>query len=69
MMWDKDFDYRRDVYYRFVANLTNQNNSLIIGSAVMLFIFVLLSIRSRKQMHRRFLKKTILPEQNEVKGE
>jgi len=35
----------------------------------MLFIFVLLSIRSRKQMHRRFLKKTILPEQNEVKGE
>ena len=66
---DKDFDYRRDVYYRFVANLTNQNNFLIIGSAVMLFIFLLLSIRSRKQMHRRFLKKTILPKQNEVKGE
>ena len=66
---DEDFDYRRNAYYRFVANLTNQNNYLIIGSFVMLILFMLLGIRSRRQMHGRFLRKTAKPNPTKGKGE
>ena len=66
---DENFDYRRNAYYRFVANLTSQNNYLIIGSAVMLVIFVLLGIRSRRQMHNRFLKKIVETNANQGEGE
>lgn len=51
------FNYHRDAYYRFVANLSNQNHTLIGVSAAVQLLFFLLSIRSRRQMHKRFLKK------------
>ena len=53
----EDFDYKRNVYYRFVANISNQNHTLIGISIVVLLLFLLLMIRSRRQMHRRFLYK------------
>lgn len=59
---DENFNYRRDVYYRFVANLTQQNYYLIGLSTVVLIVFLALGRRSRKQMHKRFLKK-IVPEE------
>ena len=52
-----DHDYKRDTYYRFVANLSNQNHFLIGLSIVVLLTFLLLIRRSRKQMHERFLHK------------
>ncbi len=55
--FDGNHDYKRDIYYRFVANLKNQNRLLIGLSAVVLFLFLLLAVQSRKQMHRRFLKR------------
>ena len=54
---DGEFDYRRNEYYRFVANLNNQNHFLIGVSAVVLVLFLVLGYQSRKQMHKRFLKK------------
>lgn len=51
------FDYKRNVYYRFVADLANQNRFLIAVSAVVLALFLILGLRSRRQMHKRFLKK------------
>lgn len=56
--YDADFDYKRNEYYRFVANLKNQNQFLIGISAVVLVLFVALGVQSRGQMHRRFLKKS-----------
>ena len=55
--FDREFDYKRNEYYRFVANLNNQNHFLIGVSVVVLVLFLALGYRSRKQMHRRFLKK------------
>ena len=54
---DAPFDYRRNVYYRFVADLANQNHLLIGVSAGLLVLFMLLGWRSRRQMHRRFIKR------------
>lgn len=51
------FDYKRNEYYRFVANLKNQNQFLIGMSIVVLVIFLFLGAQSRRQMHRRFLKR------------
>ncbi|MBR6029718.1 MAG: DUF2334 domain-containing protein [Clostridia bacterium] len=51
------FNYRRNDYYRFVANLSNQNYFLISISAGVLILFLFLARRSRGQMHRRFLLK------------
>ena len=63
------FDYRRNAYYRFVADLANQNYFLIGASAVVLVLFLFLALRSRRQMHRRFLKKIRKPkEENHVGG-
>ena len=63
------FDYRRNAYYRFVADLANQNYYLIGVSIVVLAVFLLLGLRSRRQMHRRFLKKIRKPkEENHVGG-
>ena len=50
------FDYKRNEYYRFVANLKNQNQFLIGISIVVLVLFLFLGAQSRRQMHRRFLK-------------
>ena len=55
--FDREFDYKRNEYYRFVANLNNQNHFLIGVSVVVLVLFLALGYQSRKQMHRRFLKK------------
>ncbi len=52
---EKDFDYQRNVYYRFVATLAEQNSTLIGFSVAVLILFVILGIRSRRQMHKRFL--------------
>ena len=49
------FDYRRNEYYRFVTNLSNENHFLIGVSAVVLVVFLFLAYRSRRQMHKRFL--------------
>ncbi len=54
--YDEHFDYKRNEYYRFVANLKNQNQLLIGISSVVLVLFLILGVQSRKQMHRRFLK-------------
>jgi hypothetical protein len=54
---DENFDYKRNIYYRFVANLANQNRFLIGVSSVVLMLFIFLVFQSRKQMHKRFLKK------------
>lgn len=54
---DENFDYKRNVYYRFVTNLANQNRFLIGLSGVVLVLFITLLVQSRKQMHKRFLKK------------
>ena len=54
---DEKFDYKRNIYYRFVANLANQNRFLIGVSSVVLMLFIFLVFQSRKQMHKRFLKK------------
>ncbi len=51
----KDFDYKRNAYYRFVRDLAGQNHTLIGISIAVLIIFLLLGRQSRKQMHRRFL--------------
>ena len=53
---EENFDYKRDVYYRFVRNLAGQNHMLIGISIVVLILFMLLGRLSRRQMHRRFLK-------------
>ena len=50
------FDYKRNEYYRFVANLKNQNQFLIGISIVVLAVFLFLGAQSRRQMHKRFLK-------------
>lgn len=52
---EEDFNYKRDIYYRFVADLSNQNYLLIGLSIVTVLIFMLLVLRARRQMHRRFL--------------
>ena len=63
------FNYRRNVYYRFVTDLAKQNYFLIGISAIVLVMFLLLAFRSRRQMHRRFLKKIRKPkEENHVGG-
>ena len=54
---DSDHDYKRDSYYRIVANLSRQNHFLIGLSIVVLLMFLLMIRRSRKQMHDRFLHK------------
>ena len=55
--YDENFDYKRNEYYRFVANLRNQNQFLIGISVVVLMLFIILGIQSRGQMHKRFLTK------------
>ena len=54
--YDSSYDYKRNVYYRFVANIRNQNYFLIGISLVIVTVFLILGYRSRRQMHRRFLK-------------
>ena len=54
---EEPFDYRRNEYYRFVANLNNQNHFLIAVSGAVLVLFLALARQSRRQMHRRFLRK------------
>lgn len=51
----ENYNYKRDIYYRFVADLSNQNYLLIGLSAETVLIFMLLVLRARRQMHRRFL--------------
>ncbi|MBR2759594.1 MAG: DUF2334 domain-containing protein [Solobacterium sp.] len=53
--YDKDHDYQRNVYYRFVANIRNQNYFLIGISLLIVTMFLVMGYYSRKQMHRRFL--------------
>ncbi len=53
---EEPFDYHRNVYYRFVANLAQQNYFLIALSVVLLVIFALLGLSSRRQMHRSFFR-------------
>jgi hypothetical protein len=67
--FEENFDYRRNVYYRFVANLAQQNYFLIGISSAVLTVFILLGFRSRRQMHKRFLNKTFTQkEENNVGG-
>ena len=67
--FEENFDYRRNVYYRFVANLAQQNYFLIGISSAVLMVFILLGFRSRRQMHKRFLNKTFTQkEENNVGG-
>lgn len=54
---EENYNYKRNVYYRFVTNLANQNRFLMAISSGVLVLFVFLVFQSRKQMHRRFLKK------------
>ena len=54
---DEKFDYKRNIYYRFVTNLTQQNHFLIGMSGVVLVLFIFLVFQSRQQMRKRFLKK------------
>ena len=54
---EEKHDYKRNTYYRFVANLKNQNHFLIGLSLVVLLIFLMLTYFSRRQMHNRFLRK------------
>ena len=54
---EESFDYQRDAYYRFVRNLAGQNHLLIGISIAVLILFLLLGRLSRRQMHRRFLKR------------
>lgn len=61
----ENYDYKRNIYYRFVTNLANQNHFLIGLSGVVLALFIFLVFQSRQQMHKRFLKK--IPEQSEGK--
>lgn len=56
--YDANFDYKRNEYYRFVANLKNQNQFLIGISIVVLILFMILGTQSRHQMHKRFLKRS-----------
>lgn len=63
---ETDHDYKRDSYYRIVANLSNQNHFLIGLSIVVLLTFLLLIRRSRKQMHDRFLHKKTNKEVKDV---
>ncbi len=63
--YDEKFDYKRNIYYRFVTNLANQNHFLIWMSGVVLVLFIVLVFQSRQQMHKRFLKK--IPEPIEGK--
>lgn len=56
--YDENFDYKRNEYYRFVANLKKQNRFLIAVSALVLVLFLMLGVQSRRQMHRRFLKRS-----------
>lgn len=50
------YDYKRNIYYRFVTNLARQNRFLIAVSGVVLVVFIFLVIQSRRQMRKRFLK-------------
>ena len=56
---ENKFDYKRNVYYRFVTNLANQNQFLIWLSGVVLVLFIFLVFQSRQQMHKRYLKKSL----------
>lgn len=62
---EETFDYQRDLYYRFTANLENQNTFLIMFSALALALFFILVAVARRQMHRRFQKS----EKSESKGQ
>ena len=53
--YDSQHDYQRNVYYRFVANIRNQNYFLIGISLVIVILFLVMGYYSRRQMHRRFL--------------
>ena len=53
---EENFDYKRNVYYRFVTNLARQNRFLIAVSSVVLVLFIFLVFQSRRQMRKRFLK-------------
>lgn len=53
-----DFDYRRNVYYRATASIAGENRILIGFSIIVIGIFLLLAVRSRRQMKRRFLFRT-----------
>lgn len=53
--YPENFDYKRNVYYRATADLAGQNRVLIIFSCFVLVLFVLLGIRSRKDMRRKFI--------------
>ena len=53
--YDSHHDYQRNVYYRFVANIRNQNYFLIGISLVIVILFLVMGYYSRQQMHRRFL--------------
>ena len=55
--YDNNHQYQRNAYFRFVANLSRQNHFLIALSVLELVVFILLGVRSRKQMHGRFLRK------------
>ena len=63
--FEKDFDYKRNIYYRFVTNLTQQNHFLMGMSGAVLVLFIFLVFQSRKQMRNRFLKN--IPKEQEGK--
>lgn len=55
-----DFDYQRTIYYRAIANLKGTNRILITISLIVIILFCVLIIRSRRQMHRIFLEKNFI---------
>lgn len=67
---EEKHDYKRNTYYRFVANLKNQNHFLIGLSLVVLLIFLMLTYFSRRQMHNRFLhRKDVVSEEEQKETE
>ena len=52
---EEPFDYKRNVYYRVIADLSHENYLLIGMSMILLAIFICLGLSSRRQMRRRFL--------------
>lgn len=53
---EENYDYKRNIYYRFVTNLARQNRFLIAVSGIVLLLFIFLVVQSRHQMRKRFLK-------------
>ncbi|MGN1023982.1 MAG: DUF2334 domain-containing protein [Lachnospiraceae bacterium] len=57
--YNDDFEYKRNVYYRAIADLSNENVLLIFFSLVVIIAFVSMILIARKQMRRQFLYKKL----------